>query len=85
MTAVSSTAQDDYTPLHRLCLNESVTLEMIQALGAFHPAAAGEKDNVRRRARSTRARYDRRSLVPTRRMASRRCTLSAETRASRSR
>ena len=43
MTAVSPTAQDGDTPLHILCLNKSATLEMMQALHAFHPAAAGEK------------------------------------------
>ena len=47
MTAVPSTAQNDRTPLHILCANKSVTVEMIKALHALHPAAAGEKDNVR--------------------------------------
>ena len=61
MTAVSSTAQMGRTPLFLMCLNESATLEMIQALGSSHPAAAGEKDSqVRPRARPTHARYDRR-------------------------
>ena len=46
MTAVSSTAQRGNTPLHLLCDNTSVTAEMIQALGALHPAAAGEKEKV---------------------------------------
>ena len=60
MTAVSSTAQNFNTPLHLLCKNKSVTAEMIQALGALHPAAAGDKDEVRSLLPATRARHDRR-------------------------
>ena len=56
MTVVSSTAQNDNTPLHNLCQNTSVTVEMILALHALHPAAAGEKDRVRSQLpRNTRA------------------------------
>ena len=55
VTTVSSTAQDGNTPLLLLCYNTSVTAEMIQALGALHPAAAGEKDKVRAAAHATRA------------------------------
>ena len=47
LTVVSSAAQGGDTPLHNLCGNKSVTLEMMQALHALHPAAAGEKSNVR--------------------------------------
>ena len=47
MTAVLSSAQNGITPLLFLCDNKSVTAETIQALGALHPAAAGEKDGVR--------------------------------------
>ena len=38
---------DGNTPLHRLCENESVAVEMMQALHALHPAAAGKKGKVR--------------------------------------
>ena len=47
MTAVSSTAQRGATPLHHLCKNKSVKVELIRALHGFYPAAAGEKDGVR--------------------------------------
>ena len=82
----SSAAQGGFTvtALLILCENKSVTVEMIQALGAFYPAAAGEKTKVRRRARATHARYDRPSRPPCS-VAPRRCSLSAKTRASRSR
>ena len=46
MTAVSSTAQEGGTPLLLLCGNTSVKAEMIQALGALHPAAASERGSV---------------------------------------
>ena len=58
MTAVSSTAQYYEMlgmPLHVLCNNTSVTAAMIQALGALHPAAAGEKPVWFVAARATRA------------------------------
>ena len=42
--------QGGRTPLHDLCWNKSVTVELIQALHGIYPAAAGEKDEVRRRA-----------------------------------
>ena len=60
MTVIPSSAQRGRTPLLILCNNTSVTVEMMQALHTFHPAAAGEKDQVRLQPRSTHARFDRR-------------------------
>ena len=56
MTAVSSPAQNGLTPLHHLCMNPSVKVELIRALHGFYPAAAGEKDYVRPAAPAQRVR-----------------------------
>ena len=56
LTAVSSATQDDMTPLHCLCYNKSVKVELIRALHGFYPAAAGEKDGVRPAAAARHAR-----------------------------